>query len=238
MDNLDKENQTQGEGDVASSSGQSAEETQPKEAEVEETGATEGADTNPWEENPKFKGKTPVDIYKAYQEAEKQLGTLGKKAEIANLIEEKYGVSPEELKSRIEDMAQQSQDEYYKSNPESYLQDRLSRQEREIALMKEEKELESFLRANPDYEPFKDKLMRIALSAERDKTYEDIAKDYFGGAIAQGQQSAYKKIDEKKQTQTSPTGSKEAVKPSLDDINKLPPEEAMKVLETILPSRE
>mgnify|MGYP001561981439 FL=1 len=70
--------------------------------------------------------------------------------------------------------------------------------------MKEEQaQLDSFIGKNPEYEPFKDKILNLGLNLERDKTYEQIANEYFGQSRAQGQQDAYKRIDTKQMTQAT-----------------------------------
>ena len=43
------------------------------------------------------KYKTTADLEKAYHEAEKLNGQLSQKAQVANLLEEKYGITPDQL---------------------------------------------------------------------------------------------------------------------------------------------
>lgn len=242
MDNIEQD--PQGEVDVASSGGQSAEVDTQKPVEVKTKDESEvktnnetvdktetGKSTNPWDDNPKFEGKSPEDVYKAYQELEKAQGTLGQKAEVANLIQDKFGITPEQLKERIEAQEQQVQEQQYEENPNSYLQDRLAKQENELALIKEERELDNFLKENPDYAPHKDKLMKIALNIERDKSYEDIANEYIGDAIKTGQQSAYNKIEQKQETQAAGSTNAEVQKPNLEDLS-------VEEMEKILPHAE
>lgn len=214
MDNLEKD--PQGAENVAASSGQSEEETQPSETEEKIEVKEESA---PWDDNPKFKGKSAEDIYQAYQEVEKSKGELANKAEIANLIEEKYGLTPEQFKERIEAQEQEAQEQEIGQDPTGYLTGQMQRQQNELALLKEEKNLDNFLNENPDYKPFKEKIMKLAFGVEQDKSYEDIAKEYFGEAIKTGEQSAYNQIDKKKKTQaTGVSSAEEGAKPDLSDM--------------------
>lgn len=225
MENL--ENDPSGEVGAAASQGQS-DETQPTSTEEKEVGA------NPWDEDPKFKGKSPEDIYKAYKESEKLTGQLSQKAQIANLIEEKYGLTPEQFKAQLEQQAEANLQQQYAENPLAPVVDKVSQleqvvqqQQEQAALAQEEKELDNFLQENPDYKPFRDKILKLGLSAETDKPYEEIANEWFGQAISQGQQTAYQKIETKEKTQaTSPTNAK-ATKPNLEEMTS---EEMEKVL--------
>ena len=104
----------------------------------------------------------------------------------------------------------------------------------QLALQAEQKELDSFLSSEEGkpYQGFKDKILHLGLNLERGKSYGDIARDYFGQAIAQGQQSAYKKIDTKVMTQA--TGASQSApkgKFTDDDLDRMTAAE----LEAILP---
>lgn len=225
MENLEKD--PLGEVGAAASQGQS-DEIQP--TETTDTGnnevKTEATVENPWDEDPKFKGKSPEDIYKAYKESEKLTGQLSQKAQIANLIEEKYGLTPEQFKAQLEQQAEANLQQQYAENPLAPVVDKVSQleqvvqqQQEQAALAQEEKELDNFLQENPDYKPFRNKILKLGLSAEQDKSYEEIANEWFGQAISQGQQTAYQKIETKEKTQaTSPTNAK-ATKPSLDEMS-------------------
>lgn len=176
----------------------------------------------PWDNDPKFKGKSPEDVYKAYQEAQKAIGQVSQKAEIANLIEQKYGMTPEQFKAQIEAQEYQQKQQLYANNPLAPIVDevqalkfQLAQQEAKAALQEEKAELDKFLKDNPDYEPFKDKILNLGLNLEKDKSYEEIATEYFGNARAQGQQDAYKKIDTKRNTQA--TGAKSAPQKRFSD---------------------
>ena len=76
MDNIEQSSSPLGEADVTASQGQlDATDTQPTETE-EVVDGNESAEvetaSNPWDNDPKFKGKAPEDIYKAYKEAERK----------------------------------------------------------------------------------------------------------------------------------------------------------------------
>lgn len=231
MDNPTKD--PQGDEDVTSSEGQSQEvETQP-ESQEESAPAEESKEqeSTPWESDPKFKGKTAEDIYKSYRELEKKTGELGQKAKLADLIQEKYGLTPEQFQERVEAQAQEEQEQIQQENPEAYIQEKLKRQEEELALLKEERELDNFLQENPDFKEHREQLLKIALNLEPNKPYSDIAQEYLGKAIEQGKKSAYEKIETKKVTQaTDVSQSEQKVKPSLEDLQNMSVDELEKML--------
>ncbi len=210
MDNI--EQAPQGEADVTASSGQSDEvDTQPVETEAkvepvdggEAEAPAETGQSAPWEADPKFKGKTPEDVYKAYKEVEKLSGQLSQKARLANLIEQQYGVTPDKLEKIVTQQAEQERNQLYQTNPIAPVMDKVTQLENKLALQETEKELDNFLKESPEYEKFRDKILNLGLSVHQNESFENIAKDYFGEAIAQGQQSAYKKIDTKRMTQAT-----------------------------------
>ena len=238
MDNLEQNTNPLGEAGATASQGQLDDtETQTVETEAKtravssdntpaETSKEAGEASNPWDENPKFKGKTADEIYKSYQELEKAQGTLSQKAEVANLLEDKFGVTPEQLKAQIEAQELQARQAQYGDNPLApvldevdQLKERVEAQEAELVLREQKKELDNFLKENPEFEPNKDKLLELGLTLEQDKSFEDIAQKWFGGTLAQGQQDAYNKIETKKNTQaTSPTNAA-VTKPDLADLS-------------------
>lgn len=251
MDNLETDTDPLGDADVTASQGQSdATETQTVEPAVETEETNNEVETEPeaveetgeasssWESDPKFKGKTPDDLYKSYKELETNQGTLSQKAEIANMIQEKFGKTPEEFKALIDQQEAQEKQARYKDNPLAPVLDQVSElkelvqnQEAEKALMNEEKELDSFLTENPEYAPNRDKILKLGLTSEQDKSYEDIAREWFGETRAQGQQDAYKKIETKKMTQS--TGAQSAPKKSFsaEDMDNMSAAE----MEAVLP---
>ncbi len=66
------------------------------------------------------------------------------------------------------------------------------------------------------------------------KSYADIAKEYFGETRAQGQQDAYKKIDQKQKTQATGVLSTPAKKFTEDDMANMTAAE----MEAILPKAD
>jgi hypothetical protein len=222
MDNLEQNTSPLGEADVTASQGQlDATETQPVENEVSIDGGNSeetGQASNPWDNDPKFKGKTSEDIYKAYKESEKLTGQLSQKAQIANLIQEKYGITPEQLKAQIEQQEAQQRQQYYANNPlapvldkVSYLEQRLQQQEQEKAMASVEKEIDSFLKDNPVYEGSRDKIQKLALTPNigfnletgEEVPIDELAREWIGESRAQGQQDAYNKIEKKVLTQAT-----------------------------------
>ena len=253
MDNIEQSSSPSGEADVTASQGQldatdtqTDETSQPIDGGV---GAESGQASNPWDNDPKFKGKTPEDIYKAYSEVEKLNGQLSQKAQVANLIQEKYGVTPEQLRLQIEAQERQQKQELYANNPLAPLMDEVSElkaykqaQEQEKALANVNSELDKYIKDNPGYETHRDKILKLALTpgigfdqeTGAETPIEDIAKDYFGTARAQGQQDAYKKIDKKIMTQATGAVSTPQKKLSMDDMQNMSVEE----LRAILPHAE
>lgn len=241
MDNLENTDPVEA-ADVTAAQGESDAETQPAETTEEATNEaeTEGeaVASNPWDNDPKFKGKTPEDIYNAYQESQKAIGANSQKAEIANIIQEKYGLTPEQFKAQIEQQDQQVRQSRYKDNPLAPVLDEVSelkqivqRQEQEKALANEERELDKFIETNPEYKSVRDKILKLGLNLETDKSYEDIARDYFGESRAQGQTDAYKKIETKKMTQATGVQSAPNRKFTAEELDKMSSAE----LEAILP---
>jgi len=107
--------------DVTSSQGEiDAVETQA--ADTEQTfdgGIQDETDSinNPWDIDERFKGKAPEDIWKSYTELEKMKGNLSQKAEVANLIEEQFGLTPEEFKNAISQQQAQEQQQLMQEDP-------------------------------------------------------------------------------------------------------------------------
>lgn len=245
MDNLNTNTDPSGEAGATASQGQSdATETQLAEGTDEisqgvsdaqgmEDGQEASEASNPWDNDPKFKGKSAEDIYTAYREQEKVVGQVSQKAEIANLLEEKYGITPEQLKEQIEQQEYQERQERYAGNPLAPVLDEVKqlknivlRQEQEKALQAEEKELDNFLKDNPDYQPFKDKILKLGLLDENhNRSYEELANEWFGQSRAQGQQDAYKKIETKKLTQATKPTSAPKKRITIEDMETMPIED-------------
>lgn len=200
----------------------------------------------PWDNDPRFKGKAPEDIYKAYTEVEKLNGQLSQKVQVANRISEKYGVTPEQVLSQIEQQERAEKQAYYKENPLAPVLDEVQQlkaivqqQEHEKALNATKAELDSFIKTNPAYEAHKDKIMKLALTpgigfnpeTGEETPFADLANDYFGTARAQGQQDAYRKIETKQVTQaTSVSQAPPKGKPTLEELRNMSYAERVAVL--------
>lgn len=228
MDTLETDEPVGGEG-ATSSQDTSEVETQTAEpVESVSDGATEEA------EQPEAllagKYKSPEELEKAYKELEGKLGTLGKRASVADLIQEKYGMTPEQFQQTIDAEEQARIDREAQSNPLGYLNKEVMSLKQQLALRDEEKELDSFLSKNPEYQSQRDKILKLGLGPERDKTYEEIAKEWFGETRAQGQKDAYKKIDAKVRTQTTGTQSAPTKKFTESDLDNMSAAELEKVL--------
>jgi len=238
MDNIENETPA-GSDDVTSSPDNVSVDTQPVESiETLDGGTVEEAElaSNPWDNDQKFKGKTSEDVYKAYQEAEKLNGQLSQKAQLANRISEKYGATPEQVLAQMEEQELTAQRERYAGNPLAPLVDEVSQlkqfvqqQQQEKAMVAVEKELDSYLKENPDYELNRNQLKKLALTSGigfdpttgSEVPIGELATEYFGKTRAQGQQDAYKKIDTKQMTQTTGTRSTPQKSISVEDMKNM-----------------
>jgi len=177
------------------------------------------------------KYKSPEELENAYKELEGKLGQLGQKASVADLIQEKYGMSPEQLRQTIEAEEAQRLEQEYSTNPAGFALREVQQLKQELALRDEEKELDSFLSKNPEYTANRDKILKLGLGSEKDKTYEEIAREWFGETRAQGQQDAYKKIEVKQKTQATGVSSVPKRQISVEDMKNMSSAE----LEALLP---
>lgn len=229
MDTIE-EQEPAGSDDVTSSPDTSLNDTQPSEAPESVDGGTGVEEGAP---KAKFAGKydSPEELEKAYLEAQRKISETGQKARVADLIQEKYGMTPEEFQATIEAEEQARLEQEYRTNPAGAALREAQAVKQELALMKEERELDSFIQANPEYAAQRDKILKLGLNLERGKSYEEIAKEYFGEVRAQGQQDAYKKIDAKVRTQTTGTQSAPQKKFTEADLENM----SSKELEAILP---
>ena len=180
------------------------------------------------------KYKSTQELEKAYNELQGKLGEQGRKAELANLLEQQTGMNAEQIRDYITQQQTLQYQQQVQDNPGMAAFQEVQNLKQQLALQAEQKELDSFLNSEEGkpYQGFKDKILNLGLNLERGKSYGDIARDYFGQAIAQGQQSAYKKIDSKVMTQaTGASQSPPKGKISLDDMKNL----STKEMESILP---
>ena len=238
MDNIETEAPIGGEGATSSQDNVNVD-TQPADTTNPVSDGNEGEAgqaSNPWDNDPKFRGKTSEDIYKAYREIEKSNGQLSQKAEVANLLEAR-GFTPAQIKAQIEQLDYQAQQERYAQNPLAPLVDEVqqlkaykAQQEQKEAQAAVKAEIDSYLKTNPAYEAHKAQLEKLALTpgigfnpeTGEETSINDIAAEYFGGARAQGQQDAYKKIETKQNTQaTSPSQAAPKGRITLEDLAQL-----------------
>lgn len=147
------------------------------------------------------------------------------------MIHEKYGLTPEQFQATLEAEEQARLEQEYATNPAGYALREVQELKQELALKEEEGKLNSFIQTNPEYAPFKDKIFDIGLNLQKDKGYDEIAKEWFGEAIATGQKGAYKKIEVKKMGQSTSVTSTPKKQVSEDDLRNLSAAE----LEAMLP---
>lgn len=248
MDNTENVTPVGGEGATSSQENETVS-TQPVETATPVSDgqpAEAGQAPTPWDNDPRFKGKAPEDIYKAYTESEKVIGQLSQKAQLANKLSEKYGVSPEQVLSQIEQQELKEKQEYYANNPLAPVLDEVNQLKAIVQQNAQEKamndtkaELNDFLKTNPGFEAHKDKLMKLAITpgigfdpkTGDEVPFADLANEYFGAARAQGQQDAYRKIETKQTTQaTSVSQAPPKGKPTLEELRSMTYAERLAVL--------
>jgi hypothetical protein len=248
MDNIETTEPVGVEG-ATSSQDNSAADTQPTEStdsvsdgEVEE----EGQAPQPWDNDHRFKGKTPEEMFAIVQEADKYKGELGQKAKAFDLIGQKYGITPQQLEEQIRQQELREQQERYAGNPLAPVLDKVATLEQKL-LVKEQQEalnsvkseLDNYIKDNPAYEAHKEQILKLAITAGigfdqvtgETRSMDDIATEYFGKARAQGQKDAYKKIDTKIMTQSSGVKTTPKKSVSIDDLRNMPPSERIKAME-------
>lgn len=233
MDTIEQNVEPVGEAGATASPDTSTNDTQP----AESTDSVSDGEVVEAGEAPELlagKYKSPQELEKAYKALEGKLGEVGQKAELANLLEKQTGMTHQQIKDYIANQERQQMEQQIRENPGMAAFQEVQSLKGQLALQQEEKELDSFLQSEEGkaYAPFKDKIFKLGLNLEKDKSYEDIAKEYFGQSRAQGQQDAYRKIEQKQTTQA--TGASQAAPKS-----RLTPEEMDKMtaaeLEAILP---
>ena len=171
---------------------------------------------------------------------------MSQKAQLANKLSEKYGVSPEQVLSQIEQQELKEKQEYYANNPLAPVLDEVNQLKAIVQQNAQEKamdatkaELNDFLKTNPGFEAHKDKLMKLAITpgigfdpkTGDEVPFADLANEYFGAARAQGQQDAYRKIETKQMTQaTSVSQAPSKGKPTLEELRSMTYAERLAVL--------
>jgi len=179
------------------------------------------------------KYKSQQELEKAYQELEEKLGEQGQKAELANLLEKTTGMNSAQIKDYLTQQQYAQYQAQVQDNPGLAAFNEVQQLRNELTLQQEQQELNKFLSSEDGkpYQDFKDKIFNLKQNLERDKDYGEIARDYFGKAIAKGQEVAYKKIDTKIMTQVTGTRSVPQKKFSTDDLKNM----SIAEMEQILP---
>ncbi len=189
----------------------------------------EGSDnsTPSWSSDPRFAGKSPEDVYKSYRELETKLGNhkaIEEKAQLADLLQERLGITPNEVQDYIarqeQEEAEQRQREIEENPGLAALQEVESLKDR-LALEQEKASLGSFIGAHPELAPMKAQLFKLALTAERNSnlSYEGIYEKYYGEAMKIAGAQAYQKIGEKQQMASTTPSSADVQKPKLEDLS-------------------
>lgn len=192
------------------------------------------------------KYKTPEELANAYTNLESKLGELGPKAALADELQEKYGVTPDQLRAQMQALEIQQRQERYANDPLAPLVDEvqslkqtIQQQQAEKAEIQLKSEVDSFLKGNPEYEAHKEQILKLAQTPGigYDKatgqdlgSIGDIAQEYFGTARAQGQQDAYNKIEVKKNTQATGVASTPQKEFGLEDFSTMSASEMKAVL--------
>ena len=182
------------------------------------------------------KYKTPEELEKAYNELQTKLGEQGQKAELVNLIEQRTGKTRQQIKAEMAQLEQARIAQAYQDNPGGMALQEVQQLKSQLALQAEEKELDNFLSSDEGkcYSARRAELQEAAfhMPSMRDKPYAEIATKLFGEARAQGQQDAYKRIEQKQNTQA--TGVSQAPpkgKLTVDDLKSM----STKEMESVLP---
>lgn len=180
------------------------------------------------------KYKSPEELVKAYKELEGKLGQRDETLDLVKDLERTTGMRADQIRQALTQQEQQRMEQTIQDNPGLAAYQEVQSLKSQLALQNEQRELDNFLSSEEGkpYTAFKDKILKLGLNLEKDKSYADIAREYFGEARATGQQDAYRKIETKKMTQA--TGASQAAPKS-----KLAPEELDRMsaadLEAILP---
>lgn len=176
------------------------------------------------------KYKTPEELEKGYKELESKLGQRDEHSELTKMLEEQTGMSASQIRDYIAQQNEQKLMQQYQNNPTPYLAREIEQLKSQLALQAEEKELDSFLEKNPEYAPQRDKILKLGLTSEKDKSYDDIAREWFGEVRAQGQKDAYQKIETKKNTQATGSVSTPQKKITLEDMQNMSASELRQIL--------
>lgn len=221
--------------DVTAASGQS-DNTETQNTATEEATTLDGGEateeakaTHPWEADERFKGKTPDDMFKIVQEADKYKGELSQKAKLTEALTTKFGLTPERMSQILQEREAEQKQAYYEQNPLAPLEEEVTTLKQEIAMQKEQAviqtedaRLDKYLSTKPEFADFREDIRRLGYTVERDSDWGQIAEKYFGRALAKGSEAAYKKMGVKQVTQSAGV-SKDMPKgkTTLDDFSSL-----------------
>jgi hypothetical protein len=226
-----------GGGDVTPSQDTSTDIAQPSEAEVVDNG-NESVEEGEASELLAGKYKNQDELIKGYKELEGKIGEIGQKASLINKLEQTTGMNSQQIAEYLDRQEQEQMAQQIQANPGLAAFQEVQSLKNQLALQAEEKELDKFLGSEEGkaYTPFKDKIFDLALNlyngkVRDNKPYQEIAKEYFGESRAQGQQDAYKKIENKQNTQATGSMSQTKRKLSDEDMDRMSAAE----LEAILP---
>jgi hypothetical protein len=226
-------NEPAGVNDVVTSEDTSVNDTQP--VETGEVNVTEPAEAGEAPTLLAGKYNSPQELEKAYNELQGKLGEQGQKAELVNLLERQTGMNANQIKEALAAQQQAQYQQQVQENPGLAAFQEVQSLKSQLALQNEEKVLNDFLSSEEGkpYADYKDDILEFGLLPKYQSTpFADIAREKFGKAIAQGQQSAYRKIESKVMTQA--TGVSQST-----PKGKITPEEMDKMsvaeLEAILP---
>jgi len=222
--------------DVTAASGQSdGIETQATEeaATIDDGAAEAEVEAHPWDTDDRFKGKTPEQMFQIVQEADRYKGQLGQKAKLADQLSQQYGLTTERMEQITREQAENSRQRQIAANPVAAVYDKVQRLEQQLLIKEEETKLTEFLKDKPQYSEFRDEIKEIGFTVGRDKTWDQIADKYFGRAINQGREDAYRQTEVKQKTQATGV-SRGDIKPSvtLEDMKNMTAAEIEAVLRT------
>lgn len=186
-----------------------------------------GSSEQAWMQDQRFAGKTPDDIYKSYRELESHLGdykSIKEKAQMADLLQNRLGITPDEINEYIANKEQEEQQEQQREieeNPGAVAYREVESLKDQLALEHEKSQLNSFIEANPELSPIKAQLFKLAITAERDTnlSYNDIFNKYYGDAMKIASTMAYEKIGEKQQMSSTTPTSSDVKKPNLEELS-------------------
>ena len=193
--------------------------------------STEAGAVNPWDSDHRFKGKSAEEVWRSYNELQHKLGSRNQESEVLKTLQDATGMTPQEMKQFIENRKQEQVQAQIQANPLAYVAEEVQQLKSQIAYQEEVKQLDAFIAQNPTMTPFRDKLLRLGMQLETDKSYEQIAQEYFAPAMSQGQQSAYTKMEQKNNTNITQAGGTSRKPITEEDMRNM----SVAELEAILP---